>query len=169
MIGKVEKNTATGAVTTHSFLYSSLAWKDQLVCYDGNCITYDAIGNPTCYKGNALTWTNIRHLSSYGNNTFAYGADGIRYRKNNITYTLDGNKILKETDGTNTTVYYYGASGIIGFNYNGTDYYIRKNLQGDVITIYTANGTKAATYIYDAWDKVLDVTNYTSDNIGDAL
>lgn len=52
-------NTATGAVTTHSFLYSSLAWKDQLVCYDGNCITYDAIGNPTVYRGKPMTWSNV--------------------------------------------------------------------------------------------------------------
>ena len=98
---------------------------------------------------------------------FAYGANGIRYRKNSTVYTLDGNKILRESDGTKTLTYYHGGSGIVGFAYNGTDYYFRKNLQGDVTEIYTSAGLKVATYAYDAWGKVLSVNNYTADNIGD--
>ncbi len=100
MVSWSEENSLTGETATRSFVYSSMAWRDQLVCYDGDCITYDEIGNPTTYKGNTLTWTNVRRLASYGSNTFRYGADGIRYRKNNTTYTLDGNRILKETNGT---------------------------------------------------------------------
>ena len=98
---------------------------------------------------------------------FAYGANGIRYRKNSTVYTLDGNKILRESDGTKTLTYYHGGSGIVGFAYNGTDYYFRKNLQGDVTEIYTSAGLKIASYAYDAWGKVLSVNNYTADNIGD--
>ena len=37
-------------------------------------------------------------------------------------FWYNGSRILKETDGTNTITYYYGGSGAIGFNYNGTDY-----------------------------------------------
>ena len=30
-------------------------------------------------------------------------------------------------------------------------YYFEKNLQGDIIAIYTENGTKIGSYTYDAW------------------
>ena len=128
-------------------------------------IVYDALGNPTTYRGNALAWTKISCLASYGSNTFEYNASGIRFKKNNTIYTLDGNKILKETDGTKTISYYYGVDGVVGFNYNGNDYYYRKNLQGDVIEIYRADGAKVANYIYDAWGKVIECFNANSENI----
>ena len=81
--------------------------------------------------------------------------------------TINHRHFLRESDGTKTLTYYHGGSGIIGFNYNGTDYYFRKNLQGDVTEIYTSAGLKVASYAYDAWGKVLAVNNYTDDNIGD--
>ncbi len=81
----------------------------------------------------------MRQLASYGNNTFQYGADGIRYKKNNTVYTLDGSKILQETDGTKAIKYYYGHGGVVGFNYNGTDYYYEKNLRGDITAIYNTS------------------------------
>ena len=126
-------------------------------------ITYDGLGNPTFYKGNTLTWTNVRQLSSYGDTTFAYGADGIRCRKNHIYYTLDGNRILKEynQDTGKTITYLYGATGVVGFRYNGADYYYRKNLFGDVLAIYNANGTVVAEYLYDAWGRVLAAIDKT--------
>lgn len=144
-------------------------WKDMLISrkkityeYDSagtqmtfdetETFTYDELGNPTIYKGNALTWTDVRRLASYGiDHKFAYGADGIRYKKNDIIYTLDGSRILKETGNGRTITYYYGESGVIGFNYNGTDYFYIKNLQGDVIAICNANGKYEAEYTYDAW------------------
>ncbi|MBO5222578.1 MAG: hypothetical protein J6C26_09725 [Clostridia bacterium] len=151
---------------TKSYVYYDEGWKDRLKSFDGQLCTYDAMGNPTTYRGHALTWTKVRRLESFGNNTFAYGANGIRSRKNNTVYTLDGNKILRESDGTKTLTYYYGGSGVVGFNYNGTDYYYRKNLQGDVSEIYTSEGQLVASYTYDAWGAVLAVQNYTSDAIG---
>ena len=53
-------------------------------------------------------------------------------------------------------VYLYDESGIIGvmYSYNGSTpqpYYYHRNLQGDVIAIYDANGEKQAEYAYDAW------------------
>ncbi len=79
---------------------------------------------------------------------------------------MDGDRILQETDGVTTLTYYYGANGVIGFHYNGTDYYYRKNLQGDVIAIYTAVGVLVAEYQYDAWGKVLNIINHNGSNIG---
>lgn len=152
---------------TKTYTYKSEGWRDRLDSFDGQTCTYDLMGNPLTYRGNTLTWTKVRRLANFGTNTFAYGANGLRYRKNNTVYTLDGNKILRESDGVRTLTYYHGGSGIIGFNYNGTDYYFRKNLQGDVTEIYTSAGLKVASYAYDAWGKVLAVNNYTADNIGD--
>lgn len=162
ILSKVEQtlntagNVISGSDVSHTYTYES-GWKDRLASYDGEEIVYDAIGNPLEYKGNILTWTQGRRLASYCANTFVYGADGIRVRKNDTYYTLDGDKILKESGPHGTLVYYYGASGVIGFRYNGIDYYYRKNLQGDVIAIHSASGTCVATYAYDAWGKHLAI------------
>ena len=112
------------------------------------------------------TFLHGRRLSSYCVNQFKYGADGIRIKKNSTSYTLDGSKILKETTGSTTITYYYGVNGVIGFRYNGTDYYYRKNLQGDVIAIYNTNGTCVVTYAYDAWGKVLSVGGSFASTVG---
>ena len=155
-----------GEYPSVSYTYETTGWKDQLTSFNGQSIIYDEIGNPTTYKGNNLAWTHVRRLASYGANTFEYGADGIRTKKNDITYALDGNKILRETDGgARNITYYYGTNGVVGFNYNGTDYYYRKNLQGDVIAIYTATGALVAEYVYDAWGKVT-VFDLSAENIG---
>ncbi len=97
-------------------------------------------------------------MTGYGNNTFQYGADGIRCRKNNVHYTLDGNRILQEyhEDTEETLTFYYGEKGVFGFRHrdaNGAenDYFYRKNLFGDVVAIYNANGQRIANYRYDAW------------------
>lgn len=150
-----------------TYTYKSEGWRDRLDSFDGQTCTYDLMGNPLTYLGHTLAWTKVRRLAKFDNNTFEYGAGGIRYQKNDTVYTLDGSKILRESDGTRTLTYYHGSSGIIGFAYNGTDYYFRKNLQGDVTEIYTSAGLKVASYTYDAWGKVLSVNNYTANNIGD--
>ena len=152
---------------TKTYTYKSEGWRDRLDSFNGQTCTYDPMGNPLTYLGHTLEWTKVRRLAKFDNNTFEYGASGIRYRKNDTVYTLDGNKILRESDGTKTLIYYHGSSGIVGFGYNGTDYYFRKNLQGDVTEIYTAAGLKVASYTYDAWGKVLAVNHHTADNIGD--
>ena len=48
-------------IDTINYTYSG----DRLISYDGQSITYDAIGNPTSYRGKALTWQNGRELASY--------------------------------------------------------------------------------------------------------
>lgn len=153
-------------VDIYSYTYNGV-WKDKLASFDGQTISYDKLGNPTTYRGKTLSWTNVRRLASYGSTAFEYNAHGIRFKKNSTTYTLDGSTILKETTGNRTLTYYYGDSGVIGFNYNGTSYYYRKNLLGDVTAIYNASGVMQAEYQYDAWGKVLKVTNHGCTNIGD--
>ena len=55
---------------------------------------------------------------------------------------------------------------MVGFNYNGTDYYYRKNLQGDILAIVNASGSIVAQYDYDAWGTVLSVTGILASTIG---
>ena len=50
-------------------------------------------------------------------------------------------------------------------SFNGAAYYFLKNLQGDVIAITNSDGEVIARYTYDAWGKVLSVT----DNAGNAI
>ena len=149
------------ATETYAYTYKTNGWKDQLVSYNGKACEYDVFGNPTKYLGKTLEWSRIKLLTKFDTTTFEYGANGIRCKKNNTVYTLDGNRILKETDGTKTLIYYYGGSGVAGFNYNGTDYYFRKNIQGDITEIYTSTGARVAGYSYDAWGKCT-VTSDTS-------
>ena len=134
-----------------TYYYTTGGNRDRLEYFNGQQISYDALGNPTYYKGNNLEWTKVRKLAKYGENSFEYNASGLRIKKNYKTYVLDGDKIINETDYNGTLTYYYGLNGVIGFNYNGEDYYYRKNILGDVLDIYTASGTKVASYVYDAW------------------
>lgn len=51
----------------------------------------------------------------------------------------------------NYIYYYYDESGVCGMCYNGSEYYYRKNIFGDVIEIYNNLGTLQCRYVYDAW------------------
>ena len=62
--------------------------------------------------------------------------------------------------GTHFLLYLYDENGApVGLQYRnktyGTytfdTYYFEKNLQGDIIAIYTESGTKIGSYTYDAW------------------
>ena len=141
--------------------------------------TYDEIGNPDTYNGYSLTW-NGRQLMEMSMNagqfrySFTYNDEGIRtsktYGSTTHYYTLNGSQIVTETwttkssSGTETPnhflVYLYDESGApIGLQYRNKTYekydfdtyYFEKNLQGDIIAIYTEAGTKIGSYTYDAW------------------
>ena len=99
--------------------------------------------------------------------TYTYDESGLRTRKyNGSEYTYydrdaSGN-LVHETrnDGANHLYYYYDANGSIGsISYNGVRYAFLKNLQGDVVAILDTSGNVVARYTYDAWGKVLSVTD----------
>ena len=46
---------------------------------------------------------------------------------------------------------YNDLDGVCGFRIGDIDYFYRKNLQGDITDIYHEDGTKYASYVYDAW------------------
>lgn len=126
------------------------AWKDQLKSYNGNAIVYDASGNPTDYLGKTMLW-NGRRLKQIDSVALDYDYNGLRVKKaDRDYYWLSGNLML-ERWGENYIYYFYDDSGVCGFNYNGTDYYYRKNTLGDVLAIYDKFGNLKCRYVYDAW------------------
>ena len=164
--------TPTNTVTTTKTLsYSDSQWGDLLTSFDGHSITYDEIGNPLSYYNGTdytFTWNGRRLVGAVSGSktmSFAYNEDGIRTSKTvngvTTTYYVNGGQIVAEKTGTRTIVYIYDATGApIGMMYRTTSYaegawdvfWYEKNLQGDIISIYNASGTKVATYTYtDAW------------------
>ena len=75
--------------------------------------------------------------------------------------TRDGDRILTEkvtsidgallTNEVKNVKYMYDAKGASGMIVDGTKYYFRKNIFGDVVEIYNESGAKCAEYTYDAW------------------
>ena len=89
--------------------------------------------------------------------TYKYNDQGIRTEKivDGVVhkYYLQGDKIIAERIGDDLLTVYYDSTGVCGFNYNGTDYYYQKNIQGDILRIFNGSGTLCAEYSYDAWGK----------------
>jgi RHS repeat-associated protein len=67
-------------------------------------------------------------------------------------YLLVGDKVIRETDGTNTIYYHYDLDGsLIGLTYNNFDFIYIKNLEGDIIAITDTTGISLVKYTYDAY------------------
>ena len=152
---------------TISYGYGDSSWKDKMTSYDGQSITYDAIGNPISYRdGMSMTWENGRQLKSLtqGGNTisYTYDAGGVRMSKTvngeKWTYQYVGGKLLHETRGEKEFAYFYDANGFLSaikykLTPTGTEqtYYAAHNWRGDVTGLYNASGTRIASYEYDSW------------------
>ena len=160
--------------------YGNSSWTDLLTSYNGQNITYDAIGNPTSYLGYTLKW-NGRQLSSLSGNgttaSYKYDADGLRsYKKVNgveTTYQYVGDKLMYEKRGTTEFYYYYNSFGnLAGIKYvqNGTEYmvYAVCNMRGDVEDLYWGSGNLACHYTYDTWGNVISVTDINGKEITNA-
>lgn len=127
-------------------------------------IAYDNMGNPTSYKQKELSWTQGTKLASYGDVSFTYNADGMRYSKtqgiNKTKYFYEGTRLFGEMKYTTTAPdayqmiwYYYDNEGVRGMEYNGQIYTFMKNQLGDIAAIYDKDGNQICTYRYDLWGK----------------
>ena len=148
-------------------------WKDQLKTFGDKSISYDAQGNPTSYLGHTLTWTQGNRLNTFDNTSYAYNHQGLRTKKtvNGVahTYLWEGTKLISEAWNGNTMITFYGSDGsVCGILYNDIRYYFNKNLQGDVISILNMAGNTVAKYTYDAWGKLLSVTDAQGNSITDS-
>ena len=87
--------------------------------------------------------------------------NGIRTQKivNGVitSFYLDGDKILAQdmysanTGVTLNVVYTYGSDGVCGFEFNNKKFLYKKNIFGDILSIYNEQGVEIVKYIYDAW------------------
>ena len=164
----------TGETVTYS--YGDSEWKDLLTAYNGQAITYDAIGNPLNYKnGFTFTWQNGRRLATAAANgkalSFAYNESGIRTQKtvDGVTteYYLDGSTVLAQKTGNNTVWYYYDCNGTReALEYGGQVYYYLYNAQGDVMALYDNDLNIVTEYTYDSWGKLLSVTGSLAETVG---
>ena len=153
---------------------------DKLVSFDGESITYDEYGRTTYYRGKTISYYeyDFNRIQSIGNASFTYDAEGMRASKtvNGVThyYTYDGLKLIREEWGNNVLVFLYDAYGSpIGMQYRTTSYaedvwdtyYYEKNLQGDVIAIYNASGTKLVNYAYDPFGRIVSMTDGNGNDV----
>ena len=167
--------TVLSTLETKNYQYSDSSWKDKLTIYDGNMITYDAIGNPLTYRGGmTMTWQNGRELAALtdANNSisYTYDADGLRTTKtvNSIVskYEYVNGQLLYESRGAKKIHYIYDSFGnVMAAVYkhssaeNEQIYYYARNWRGDIVALYNSNGNLHARYEYDAWGKLLSIKN----------
>ena len=154
------------AVDTITYSYTDSNWKDKLTAYDGQTITYDAIGNPL----NDGTWTytwekgrQLRQMSKSGMTVeFKYDHNGLRTQKkvtsgSEVTvtdYTLHGKLVTHLTRGSDKLHFFYDAQSRPAMvEFNGTLYSYVHNLQGDIVGILDSAGSLVVEYKYDVWGK----------------
>ncbi len=171
---------------TVPYTYGDANWKDKLTAYDGQPVTYDAIGNPLTCNGWTYTWKAGRMLHSMargGENAvsvqFTYDHTGLRVKKcvNGVDtlYTLNGKNIThirKGANGANGTDairmhFFYDAQGsVAAVGYNGVDYAYLHNLQGDVVGLMDMSGAVVVEYGYDAWGAPVCTEGSMADTLG---
>ena len=183
--------TVGSAVKADSFTYGDANWKDKLTAFNGQTITYDAIGNPTNDGTWNYTWIGGRQMRAmykgefgeqgYDEITFEYNENGLRTKKTRMyfddatgdigykatNYTLHGKNIVHMSDGSNNLHFFYDAQNkpaVVIFN--GTAYAYLYNLQGDVIGLVDSNGTKMVSYTYDAWGKPISKSGTLASTLG---
>ena len=92
--------------------------------------------------------------------TMEYEAGGLRTKRSSAektyNYIYSGDKLVRMTCGDNILDFTYDANGApLTLVTGGKVYYYLTNLQGDVMSIESSDGTPAASYCYDAWGKIL--------------
>ena len=171
--------TGTLGTPTDTVPYTyNTTWKDQLASYDGQAITYDAIGNPLTYRGFTMTWQGKRLSTLSGNGTtasYTYNEQGVRTSKtvNSVVtnFSYNGSLLMAQVTGGGANqikqLYSYDASGqLVSVNYNGTEYYYMRNGQNDIVGLMDSTGAKVVEYTYDSWGKSLTVSGTLATTLG---
>ena len=92
--------------------------------------------------------------------TMEYEVGGLRTKRSSAektyNYIYSGDKLVRMTCGDNILDFTYDANGApLTLVTGGKVYYYLTNLQGDVISVESSDGTSVASYCYDAWGKIL--------------
>ena len=117
-------------------------------------------------RGNMLQSGSVKQGVSFA---YKYGADNLRYSKTvngvETVYYWDNGTLIGEKTGNNYTQYLYDSSGIIGMIYNGSYYFFEKNLFGDVLRAYNANGSEVARFGYDSYGNLVSSSGTMADKV----
>ena len=104
------RGTVGSGGQSKAYVYGNGSWKDQMTSYNGQAITYDAIGNPLTYRdGMQFTWkARAMDSATASDGTilhFSYGEDGLRGVKTvagnkRIVYQYNGGQLLSQDEST---------------------------------------------------------------------
>ena len=166
--------TATNPGTPTStipYSYTNSTWGDQMTQYNGQAISYDAMGNPTTYRGKTLTWNGKELTGVTGTASYTYDMNGLRTTKTvggtTTNYFYNNTVLMGLTTGTTYLLFSYDASGLVqAVNYNGTYYYYLRNGQGDIVKLIDGSGNAVVEYTYDSWGKQLSCTGTLATTLG---
>ena len=118
--------------------------------YATRTFTYDGYGRRTQVQFvSGVNFAGANAVSNYSKSSthnYNYDNSGRLIRESYTATDFSGT-----VHETRELVYLYDESGMIGVMLNSQPYYYHRNLQGDVIAIYDANGNKQVEYAYDAW------------------
>ena len=129
-----------------------------------------------------MTWKNGRQLATLQDSddtiSYEYDSNSVRIKKTvdgvEHTYAYLGGKLMYETRGEAKFYYSYDANGYLyNVKYTLTDdserksYFFTHNSFGDIIGIYSGSGVLTAQYEYDAWGKVISITDGNGNEITD--
>ena len=129
-----------------------------------------------------MTWKNGRQLATLQDSDdtiiYEYDSNSVRIKKTvdgvEHTYAYLGGKLMYETRGEAKFYYSYDANGYLyNVKYTLTDdserksYFFTHNSFGDIIGIYSGSGVLTAQYEYDAWGKVISITDGNGNEITD--
>ncbi len=154
------QNSAVEKTVAGSYVYGDNGVIDRLLSYNGENITYNVLGNPTIYRNKNLSWSHINRLAGVGDNIgYKYNYAGTRLFKTvgdkTTKYYCDGAKVIAQDDGTDMLYFYYGTEGVTAFKRISKDgtkvYHYKKDMLGNILGIYDANGQLLVKYSYDAW------------------
>ena len=178
--------TSSDGEATHTYTYGDAEWKDLLTAYDGEAITYDAIGNPTSYYNGerwTLGWENGRQLASlsrqppvvittqpenyYGTTgstaTFTVAASGDRVTYQWQCSTDDGETWSNVNGSTSTTLNIPTQASVNGNLYRC----IAKDYMGHVATSQAGRLTVTSSVAtYSEFDPEFTLINEPDDYYG---
>nr|WP_288664256.1 RHS repeat-associated core domain-containing protein [uncultured Dorea sp.] len=102
---------------------------------------------------------------------YVYDTDGRRIQKigpeGTTHYYLNGSAVIAQRtdEGERMDFLYDDKGNVFALEYEGSLYFYRLNLQGDVLGIINSDGKEVVTYSYDSWGRLLT----TNDNSGIGL
>ncbi len=160
-----------------SFEYDSI--RDKLKNVNGTTILYDQtnILNPSSY-GNYNYSFEGKRLSSINNSvtnlscSYMYNEQGLRISKevNDVIteYFYDGDRLVTEISPSNRLDFLYDEQGLLfGFILNRSNkYFYVRDILLNILGLVDESGTLVVKYDYNAFGKILSVTDTSGVSIG---